>query len=140
MIEDRYWQELLSLIEQQMKGCKVLALSGSLPPKAPQGFYADCCKIAQRSDVPVIMDARGEPLAQAMKYKPLMVKPNRAELGGMFGEQIDHGIIQCCGAKPTARADARLVLHIEGDRSPCWASTSAGLAFSPPSPPRNSPT
>ena len=88
VIEDRYWQELLSLIEQQMKGCKVLALSGSLPPKAPQGFYADCCKIAQRSDVPVIMDARGEPLAQAMKYKPLMVKPNRAELGGMFGEQI----------------------------------------------------
>jgi 1-phosphofructokinase family hexose kinase len=89
IVENRYWQELLTLIEQQMKGCKVLVLSGSLPPKAPQTFYADCCKIAQTANVPVIMDARGEPLAHAMQYRPVMVKPNRAELATTFALPVE---------------------------------------------------
>ena len=37
----------------------------------------------------VIVDARGEPLELAMQYRPLLVKPNRAELAATFGVAVD---------------------------------------------------
>jgi 1-phosphofructokinase family hexose kinase len=57
-----------------------VVLSGSLPPGAPPTLYADLIHLARRHQTPVALDTSGEPLKEALKARPWMVKPNRAEL------------------------------------------------------------
>lgn len=68
---------------------KVLVLSGTLAPGVPVDFYAECTREANRHGVAVIVDAHGEPLRQALPARPLVVKPNRAELGRTVGHPVD---------------------------------------------------
>lgn len=83
-VEEGYWERLLSLIGRHLGDARALVLSGSLPPGAPQEFYARCCQLAQGQRVPVIIDGRGEPLRMAVPFGPVMVKPNRSELASTF--------------------------------------------------------
>ena len=83
-VDEHFWADLENRIASHLPRCRAMVLSGGLPLNAPEGFYAHCCELAQPHKIPVILDARGEPLRQAMKYRPVMVKPNRAELGSTF--------------------------------------------------------
>lgn len=87
-VDQQYWAELTELVSRQLAGAQCMVLSGGLPPGGPQDFYARCCKMAQEHKVPVIMDARGEPLRRAMPFEPVMVKPNRPELASTFALQV----------------------------------------------------
>ena len=88
VVAEQYWGELEALVAEEIARCAALVLSGALPPQAPQDFYANCCKMANVANVPVIMDTRGQPLALAMPQRPLMVKPNRDELASTFGLDV----------------------------------------------------
>lgn len=83
-----YWAQLEQVIASHLPRCRAMVLSGGLPPGAPQAFYGRCCELARPLQIPVVLDARGEPLRLAMPYQPLMVKPNRAELGSTFGFDV----------------------------------------------------
>jgi 1-phosphofructokinase family hexose kinase len=78
---------LLSNLRRHLPRAQALVLSGSLPPGAPQDFYADCVRAA--AAVTVILDATGAPLAQALAARPTVVKPNRAELAQTMGIRIE---------------------------------------------------
>lgn len=88
-VEGKYWQQLKDLVASHLPKAQCMMLSGGLPPGSPQDFYAECCRMAQPHKVPVIMDARGEPLRLAMQYHPVMVKPNRSELASTFSLKAD---------------------------------------------------
>jgi len=60
-------------------------LSGSLPAGAPRSFYRD---LLERTSCPVVLDARGPELLEALPLKPWVVKPNREELGKTFDRQL----------------------------------------------------
>ena len=89
VVADECWQQLLDRIAAAVPRSSAMVLSGGLPPKAPQDFYARCCEAAKEYDIPVVLDTRGEPLRLAMPYCPALVKPNRAELGEMMDEPVD---------------------------------------------------
>jgi fructose-1-phosphate kinase PfkB-like protein len=75
--------------EEERGGVKMLVLSGALAAGIDPGFYAECCKLARQANIPVILDAREEPLLRAMAYEPLLVKPNRSELAKTLGATIN---------------------------------------------------
>ena len=113
-VEPDAYGRLLGAMAARFRSAQCLILSGSLPPRAPQDFYARCVRLARNAGVPVVLDARGEPLRQALAEKPTIVKPNRQELAETAGFQID--------------SDAALRAAITGllERGPRWALITDG--------------
>ncbi len=64
--------------ESSQTNAKYLILTGSLPTDTPKTFYAT---LLNRVRAPAILDIRGEELLAALPHRPLVVKPNREELG-----------------------------------------------------------
>ncbi|MEN9353552.1 MAG: hypothetical protein RL318_877 [Fibrobacterota bacterium] len=60
-------------------------LSGSLPPGAPAGLYADLIRVIHAQGAKVALDTSGEPLRLALPAAPDIVKPNRKELEQLTG-------------------------------------------------------
>ncbi len=113
-VEPSAWDALLRKMTDLIPRAKVLVLSGSLPPGAPQDFYADCVKVANAHNVRVILDARNQPLWLAMPLKPFLVKPNRSELAETVNASVD---------SDDAMRDAIRKLIAAG---PQWAVITAG--------------
>jgi 1-phosphofructokinase len=71
--------------------CDLVVVAGSLPQGAPENHYA--ALLAKLSDAgkPVILDASGPALAQALAgpVMPYAIKPNVAELAELSGEACD---------------------------------------------------
>ena len=88
-VEPAAYIALLALVQVRLPDADMLILSGSLPPDAPQDFYARCTRLAVAVNVPVVLDARGEPLRRALGERPTVVKPNRHELVETVGFPID---------------------------------------------------
>jgi 1-phosphofructokinase family hexose kinase len=64
-------------------------LSGSLPPGAPAGFYAELVTLLQASGARALLDTSGEPLRLGCAARPFLVKPNADEAQALTGEPID---------------------------------------------------
>lgn len=79
--------------------------SGSLPPEAPDDFYAELVAIAAGRGIPSVIDAVGPALVLAAEAGASVVKPNRRELAETTGndDPID-------GARALLDAGAGLVL------------------------------
>jgi 1-phosphofructokinase family hexose kinase len=80
-------EEMLGRLKKHLPRCRSLILSGKLAPGAGDDFYAECCRMAGRG-MPIILDGRGEALLRALPARPLVVKPNRAELAATMGAEI----------------------------------------------------
>jgi len=81
--------QMLEKFREHLPGCRMAVLSGTLAAGVSEDFYAECCRVAGKSGVPVILDARGKALTRALASRPLVVKPNRHELAGTIGTAID---------------------------------------------------
>ena len=64
-------------------------LSGSLPPGASPGIYADVIRIVQAAGARAILDTSGAALAQGCAARPFLVKPNAAEAAELTGRRVD---------------------------------------------------
>ncbi len=87
-VDEGDYARLLEKLAEHLPSAKVLLLAGSMPPNAPNDFYADCCRLATAHDARVILDARGEALKRALAAGPLVVKPNRDELAETLGQAV----------------------------------------------------
>lgn len=88
--------ELVSLFEKTKdlsRRSSYVALGGSIPLGVNQDVYMVLGQIAANSGAKVALDADGEALAEGLKCRPFMVKPNRAEaerlLGCVFRSRAD---------------------------------------------------
>jgi len=84
-VERQAWEQLDAKIDELLPRAKMMVLSGSLPPHAPDDFYARCVRKANGRGVRTIVDASGPPLIAALGARPMIVKPNRAEFTRTFG-------------------------------------------------------
>jgi len=66
-----------------------LVISGSLPPGAPDYFYAHVIHKARGLGARVILDTSGEALKQALKESVYLIKPNMAEMIDLAGFTIE---------------------------------------------------
>ena len=69
-----------------LKKDDILVLSGSAPKGLSSDIYAEIIKKTENSGVKTVIDAEGELLLNALKFKPFLIKPNESELKGLFGE------------------------------------------------------
>jgi len=65
-----------------------IVASGSLPPGAPQDFYARVATISREIGARLIVDTSGKPLQIAARSHPFILKPNLRELGQIVGHSI----------------------------------------------------
>lgn len=87
-VEDAAWDALRVKLVELVPRAKVLVLSGTLTPGAPQTFYRECVEAAARSGVRTVLDATGEPLRLALSARPFIIKPNRSEVGRTLGVDV----------------------------------------------------
>lgn len=85
--EDEY-RRLMLKYESLIVGAEFVMLSGSAPPGVHDTVYREMIEIARRHDVRCVLDASGNPLAEGVKAKPFMVKPNLHELSDVLGRQL----------------------------------------------------
>lgn len=66
----------------------VVALSGSLPPGAPDDFYAELIEQCHRKQAIALLDSRGESLRKGQAATPYLIKPNQQELEEISGQEL----------------------------------------------------
>ena len=65
-----------------------LILSGSLPPACPADYYGRLIREVSALSCRCILDADGACLAEGLKARPYLVKPNLPELEGLTGRTL----------------------------------------------------
>lgn len=108
------WRSLEAEVQRGLRTARCLVLSGSLPLGAPPDAYARWIRLAHAAGVPTLLDCEGEALRHAVAARPLLVKPNEAELRAWRGTAWR-------GADP-CRAAARALSQATGG----WVLVSRG--------------
>ena len=75
-------------IEEYAPRCEVMVFSGSLPPGAPPKTCAELITIAKALGAKCMLDTVGPALKHGLKAKPLLLKPNRAEVEGLLQKRL----------------------------------------------------
>lgn len=88
-IVDSDWLAFNELVRQLIRTAepKIIICSGSTPPGAPIGAYADIIAFAGECGVPSLLDASGPTLQAALSAKPDWVKINSAEALDVVAEE-----------------------------------------------------
>lgn len=81
-------EDLFLKLEKIQDG-DILVLSGSIPKQLEKNIYEKICSKLQGKKVKIIVDATGDLLLNVLPYHPFLIKPNRHELGEIFGVEID---------------------------------------------------
>jgi 1-phosphofructokinase len=79
-VSPEHLQQVKRKIKEYGSGCELMIFSGSLPPGAPAETYAELMTIAGAHGAKCILDTAGPALGCGLKAKPLLIKPNRAEV------------------------------------------------------------
>ena len=111
---------LLRAVDEEARGHRVAVMSGSLPPGATDGLYADLVDAAHRRGAVVVLDAARRPLRDALAAGPDVVTPNLAEARAVLtgagdesvepeGEGVVDDAVEAAIALRAAGAKAALV-------------------------------
>ena len=63
--------------------------SGSLPPGAPDDFYAEVARAVKENGLKLVLDTSGKPLAEILKASAYLIKPNQDELEALTGKKAE---------------------------------------------------
>jgi 6-phosphofructokinase 2 len=66
----------------------LVVVGGSLPPGVPSNVYYSIIMEAKKFGVRAILDSEGQWLAEGIKAKPYLVKPNVTEAEGLLGREL----------------------------------------------------
>jgi len=81
-------KKMLELATEALKDSELFVLSGSIPPGISAELYAEIIAQANFCGVRTILDSDGEALFQGIRAVPFFMKPNKAELGRIFGRPL----------------------------------------------------
>lgn len=88
IIPENKAEELFSKLDKIRSG-DTIVLAGSIPSSLSKDFYEKILKMFENRQIRAVVDADGELLRNALKYRPFLVKPNSIELGGLFGRRLE---------------------------------------------------
>ncbi|WP_426171330.1 1-phosphofructokinase family hexose kinase [Microbacterium sp. DWRC1-3] len=77
---DVEWAAVLAEVVERLSGARVLVVSGSVPPGAPESLIPMLITVGKDAGVPVIVDTSGPALLRAADAGATVLKPNAAEL------------------------------------------------------------
>lgn len=81
-------QKLMKQLEQ-LTAADTVIISGSKNKGLSETYYIEMIQLLEANDVSFVIDTNSKELLEALKYKPLLVKPNQAELGDLYGVKIE---------------------------------------------------
>lgn len=110
-----HYEELLAKIRVRIAECRAVVMSGSLTTGGPVDFYRRCVEIASPAGSLTVLDAQGLPLAEALKARPGLVKPNRFELGLSLGRELPDTPALCSAMKELHERGAQRVVVTAGE-------------------------
>lgn len=94
-----------------------LVVSGSLPPGAPDNFFAQIAQIARKIDLRMVLDTSGLPLKAALKAGVFLVKPNLKELCALTAMPLEDQEAQIAACRELVRTgQAEIVALTLGDK------------------------
>jgi len=96
---------------EEVSRADVAVLIGSLPQGVPLSFYRELLLL---TPCPAVLDFRGEGLLGLLDLQPMVVKPNREELGQTFGRDL------------ASDDDLRAAMQSLNDRGAQWVIVSQG--------------
>lgn len=110
--------ELMAALADDLAGAGRLTISGSLPPGAPLDGYKRVVDLAHEMSAPVVLDAAGDYLEQALEAGPEIVKVNAAEAAGLFGSRPTdvHSCEAASELRSRAGGDAHAAIITLGDQ------------------------
>jgi 1-phosphofructokinase family hexose kinase len=103
-------------------------LSGSLPPGAAPGVYADVIRIVQSAGAFAILDTSGAALALGCAAGPFLAKPNAVEAAELTGRRIDGDEITEAARQAAEDIHAMGVANVLVSLGRCGAVLSDGNA------------
>jgi len=123
------YHKLMWRIQRRVRNCRAVVMSGTITPGGPGDLYLECTRMAQAAGALPIVDAHGPALLEALKGRPALVKPNRAELAATVGRELKNQaevvsamrelcergaarIVVTAGKEPTLAFDGRSVWQI----------------------------
>ena len=121
-------------------------MSGTIAPGCPATLYYDCARLAENAGALSVVDAQGAALTEALKAKPRLVKPNRAELAATVNRELEsdtdlmramrelheHGaqrVIVTAGKEPALAFDGKIFSRIVSPRIKVANPIGSGDAF-----------
>ncbi len=93
-----------------------LVLAGSVPANLPDDIYERILRRLLGRGVRFAVDAAGDLLLRALRYKPFLIKPNHRELGDLFGVSAESDEDIIFYAKKLIDSGAENVLVSRGDK------------------------
>ena len=102
-------EELYAKLDRISEG-DVLLLAGSVPSSLPRNIYETILSRLQGRGIHFAIDAEGQLLLNVLKYRPLLIKPNRAELCGLAGRELTSDVDVESAARELQALGARNVL------------------------------
>lgn len=116
-IPDECQKALFEKLDQLKEG-DTLVLAGSIPSSLPSDVYERILERLDGRGIRFVVDAIKDLLLNVLKYHPFLIKPNKQELGEMFGVTIDSDDDTVLYAKKLQEKGARNVLiSMAGDGS-----------------------
>jgi 1-phosphofructokinase family hexose kinase len=104
------WELYEGVVADALRGERVLACSGSLPPGAPADAYARLVGLAHAEGATAVVDVGGEQLAAAVAAGADVVTPNLAEAEGLLhgraDETVEAGDVSIVRSRAVAAAEA----------------------------------
>ncbi len=114
LIEEKHIKLLFEKLNFLNKN-DTLILAGSIPNTLPSDIYEKIMKHLSEKNINIIVDAEKQLLANCLKYKPFLVKPNNIELGEIFNTKIKTQEEAICYAKQMQKLGAVNVLVSMGE-------------------------
>ena len=134
---------LLDRLTTALRPGDIVVLAGSLPPGAPADTYATWITRCKAAGARVFLDADGAALAEGLRAKPFLVKPNDEELTRLLGRELRgvpaladaarqlvatgvENVVVSMGGAGAIYANADTVLRTEGLSVPVRSTVGAG--------------
>ena len=93
-----------------------LLLAGSVPATLPKNIYERILARLEGRGIRYAVDAEGALLLNVLKYKPYLIKPNRAELCGLVGRELtDDAAIEQAARKLQDMGACNVLVSLGGD-------------------------
>ncbi len=87
VIDTKVIKQFYLLFEDVIRSASLVVMSGSWPQGAPENVYASLVEMANRQNVPVVLDATGIRFAKGLEKRPAAIHLNKKEAAQITGAQ-----------------------------------------------------
>jgi len=81
-------RQFMAVVRRRIAGSRAVVMAGTIASGGPATLYFDCTRLAEKGGAISVVDAQGSALAEALKARPGLVKPNRLELAATVGRAL----------------------------------------------------